>query len=305
MSQPRISVVIPTYNRAAMVANAVQSALAQSRPADEIIVVDDGSRDRTPEVLFQFGDRIRWVRQENQGVSAARNHGIRLATGDWIAFLDSDDCWHTEKLAVQTAYLARHPEVDLLACNMRHVDGYGPTTEPLNTTEHVAERLTLAQLVLRACFQTSGVIVRRRCLEAAGPFDTTLKSAEDRDLWIRIGATGDVRRLETVLAYGHGEEHEHLSGKPEITEVSSRRMLEKVFRDLPALRGHPLLKRHALSVVAHEAGINYTEHGNQQAALRLLVRSMVLWPVPRGAHRHSRLRTLAVGGLRYAGLRKN
>ncbi|MGA9115923.1 MAG: glycosyltransferase family 2 protein [Bacteroidota bacterium] len=97
-----ISAVIPTYNRARTVVRAVQSALAQTRPPDEIIVVDDGSRDETASVLEEFAPRIRLIRQENAGASAARNRGVREAAGDWIAFLDSDDLWegrHLERMA--------------------------------------------------------------------------------------------------------------------------------------------------------------------------------------------------------------
>jgi len=95
---PRFSAVIPAYNREATVERAVESALAQTHPADEILVVDDGSVDATAERVARFGDRVRYVFQENAGASAARNHGVRLARSEWIAFLDSDDFWRPEHL---------------------------------------------------------------------------------------------------------------------------------------------------------------------------------------------------------------
>src|SRR6185437_11144924 len=96
----RVSVVIPTYNSGPLVTEAVESVLAQTLPAAEVLVVDDGSTDDTPERLAAYGERIRYLPQANQGVAAARNRGIREATGDLIAFLDADDVWHPRKLEI-------------------------------------------------------------------------------------------------------------------------------------------------------------------------------------------------------------
>ena len=105
MDETLVSVVIPTYNYAHFVTGAVESALAQTYPDREVIVVDDGSTDDTRDRLAPFEGRIRYIHQENQGLSAARNTGIRAARGALVAFLDSDDLWHPEKLAVQARYL--------------------------------------------------------------------------------------------------------------------------------------------------------------------------------------------------------
>src|ERR1700728_4898735 len=98
---PRVSVIIPSFNRAHCIAASVESVLAQSFQDFELIVVDDGSTDETQQVLARFGDRIRVIRQDNGGVSAARNAGMRVARGSWIAFQDSDDTWRPEKLQTQ------------------------------------------------------------------------------------------------------------------------------------------------------------------------------------------------------------
>ncbi len=114
MSDPLISAVIPTYNYGHFVTAAVRNVLAQTYRNLEVIVVDDGSKDNTRERLAPYLDRIRYVYQENQGPSAARNTGIRSATGEWVALLDSDDLWHPRKLELQVKYLQAHPEVGLL-----------------------------------------------------------------------------------------------------------------------------------------------------------------------------------------------
>src|SRR5205085_6853009 len=114
---------------------------------------------------------------------------------------------------------------------------------PLPAGEPECLHISLTDLVVRTCFQTSGVVVRKSCLEAVGGFDTKMTgSCEDRDLWIRLGAQFDVRRLQVPLVFTHGEEHDHLSGKPAQTEEGTRKMLEKVFNEIPQLRGRHMLK---------------------------------------------------------------
>ncbi|MCK4819314.1 glycosyltransferase family 2 protein, partial [bacterium] len=111
MAIPNVSVIIPTCNRAEYITQAIDSVLAQTYTDYEIIVVDDGSTDNTKEVMEPYMDRIRYIYQENAGVSAARNTGIKAAKGDWVAFLDSDDEWLPGKLAVQIRAVERHPQL--------------------------------------------------------------------------------------------------------------------------------------------------------------------------------------------------
>ena len=118
---PKVSVIIPTYNRSKYVTKAIDSVLAQTYRDFEIIVVDDGSTDNTKEVLKPYTDRIKYLYQENTGVSAARNAGIRAAGGQWIAFLDSDDEWLPEKLSIQMDYLSRHNEIVAFITNVKFI----------------------------------------------------------------------------------------------------------------------------------------------------------------------------------------
>jgi len=115
----RVSVIVPTFNRAALLPRALESLLAQTRRADEIIVVDDGSTDGTAAVLERFGDAIRYIREaENRGISHARNTGMRAATGDYLAFLDSDDAYAPRKLELQAAFLDAHPEIAMVSTDI-------------------------------------------------------------------------------------------------------------------------------------------------------------------------------------------
>jgi glycosyltransferase involved in cell wall biosynthesis len=110
----KISVVIPNYNNATTLGRAIESILAQTFPAHEIIVIDDGSADDSAEVAAAFGDAVRYVRQANAGVSAARNHGARVATGNWLAFLDADDIYLPDRLAAHARWIEREPDIDFL-----------------------------------------------------------------------------------------------------------------------------------------------------------------------------------------------
>jgi len=143
----RVSVVIPTFNRARMLADAVRSALAQTRPADEIIVVDDGSTDDTRRIAESFGTPVRCLRQENRGVSAARNAGIEAARGTLIAFLDSDDLWHPYKLEIELAVLDKLRHVGLVCSEFEILKTDG-SRRPGGSRTWLAEGRDL-----RNCFQ--------------------------------------------------------------------------------------------------------------------------------------------------------
>lgn len=125
MSAPRFSVVIPVHNGQAFVVRAIESVLAQTWPAYEVIVVDDGSTDATAEVVLRFGDRVHYIRQDNAGVSAARNRGAEMATGDWLAFLDADDWYYPERLRLHAEWIAREPGLDFFTGDYDYVRADG------------------------------------------------------------------------------------------------------------------------------------------------------------------------------------
>lgn len=199
MNSTSVSVVIPTYNYGHFVVGAVESVLAQTYPNVEIIIVDDGSRDDTKARLEPFMGRIRYIYQDNQGLSAARNTGIGAATGQWIAFLDSDDSWHPRKLELQMAYLDGHPEVGLLAT--QYFTNLSSGWPDIAEQELPVQQFSLDDIVIRSRFGPSTVIVSRKCVEEAGRFDVALRSVEDRDLWIRIASRYPVVKLELPLCW--------------------------------------------------------------------------------------------------------
>jgi len=180
---PTVSVVIPTYQRRELVKRAVASVLAQTYRDFELIVIDDGSTDGTGEALAPLGDSIRYEWQPNRGLSAARNAGLRLARGSIVAFLDSDNRWLPDHLAVITRALDEHPDAVLAV------------TVPWMSHQNEASAVRLMEplpklLIGNYVAPVSGAALRRETLAAVGGFDESMRFIEDNDLWLRVAARG-------------------------------------------------------------------------------------------------------------------
>lgn len=195
---PQVSVVIPTHNGARYVPAAVESVLAQTCQDFELIVVDDGSTDATRAVLAPYSDRLAYIYQENQERSAARNTGIRAATGEYVAFLDADDAWLSDKLERQVSVLAEHPEAVLVYGQAIYmdIDGNDVSFRGQHMCGHVTPALQVEDLS-RALISGNVVygggsmpLVRRSALDSAGWFDESLCYPEDWDLWARLSHLG-------------------------------------------------------------------------------------------------------------------
>lgn len=184
----KVSVIIPTYNRSDYVFDAIQSVVYQKYEPIEILVIDDGSTDDTKEKLAPFIEKgaIRYIYQENQGRSEARNQGISLATGDYLAFLDSDDLFEPDKLAKQVEFFTQHPEVGLVHGGYVKFDALNNDLgyrDPSWFSGWIYPKMLLVWYTLLA---TPTVMVPKRVLEEIGGFDKSLFIAEDLDLWRRI-----------------------------------------------------------------------------------------------------------------------
>jgi glycosyltransferase involved in cell wall biosynthesis len=177
-----ISIAIPAYNAEAWLRETLESALAQTHRAHEIIVVDDGSNDRTEEIARSFGNRIRYIKQYNQGVSAARNAAIREATGDWIAFLDSDDLLLPDKLEKQLSIIETNPDLVVVYSGFTYLYPDGSTSE---APAFPARNLWPA-LRYRTPILPSTSIVRRSALEAIEAFKGWTNYGEDWQLWFLL-----------------------------------------------------------------------------------------------------------------------
>ncbi|MGK7909735.1 MAG: glycosyltransferase family 2 protein [Synechococcus sp.] len=193
-----VSVVIPAYECQQFIGEAIHSVLAQKNCDVEAIVVDDGSTDRTGEIVFELqrtllnsglNSRLRYEYQENQGVCAARNRGIQLAAGEFIAFLDADDFFLPDKLAAQLSVFAGQPELGAVHSGWRRVDSNGQTLQDVCPWE-IVEELSLENWLRFKPVLPSAMMFRRSCLEAVEGFDVQLTAAEDVDLVWRLSLSG-------------------------------------------------------------------------------------------------------------------
>ena len=209
---PRVSVIIPTYNRSWCLSEAIDSVLSQTFQDMELIVVDDGSTDETPALLSRYDDRLRCLRQTNQGVSVARNHGIQAANGALIAFLDSDDLWQPDKLARQVDFFDRQP--DALICQTEETwIRRGVRVNPKHRHRKPSGWIFEPSLAL-CLVSPSAVMMRRELLEEMGGFDESLPACEDYDLWLRVSLRHPIHLIDEPLVIKRGGHDDQLSGAP-------------------------------------------------------------------------------------------
>jgi glycosyltransferase involved in cell wall biosynthesis len=251
---PRVSVVIPTYNSAAMVKEAIDSVLAQTYSDFEVVVMDDGSTDDTESVVRQFGDRVRYFKQENQGVSAARNAGIKRSRGDYLAFLDSDDLWLTEKLAEQIPLLERDPKLGLVYCDWTVVSGRTLLQSSYLKGLPAASGYVFDELIQSGFILTSGVVMRRAGLNDVGNFDTSLTIAQDYDLWLRISYRWKVQLVDKCLFTKQSWDGS-LSSNLKKTALERIALFQKTLKELPGMTPR------SRKLVRHQLALNYWDVG--------------------------------------------
>ena len=187
-----ISVIIPAYNYARYLPEAIDSALAQTYPLLEVIVVDDGSTDDTPAVLAAYGNRIRVIRQQNLGVSAARNAGISAARGEYVALLDADDVWQPAKIETQMALFDSDPSLGLVHCGAESFDEQGRTIHFWREGMQGRVAIDILRLEPVIAAPSSNIVTPKRVAEEVGGFDTRMSGTEDWDFSYRVAARYEI-----------------------------------------------------------------------------------------------------------------
>ncbi len=272
----RVSVVVPTYNHARFIGDALRSVVAQTHADWEAIVVNNFSSDDTVDVVRGIGDpRIRLVDFANHGIIAAgRNEGIRLATGEYVAFLDSDDAWHPTKLARCAAVL--DAGADLVCHAERWTGGGRPEREVRYGPSAMAAYRPL--LLRQNCISTSATVVRRSVLERVGAFDARREfvTAEDYELWLRISRAGcDIQFVDDVL--GEYRRHEgNASGAVLRHYRAERAVVEHHLDGAPGIGF--AARRRRIARCVYTAGRGFQAAGRRGAALRMFAGALARWP---------------------------
>jgi len=205
---PLVSVVIPAYNCARFIGEALDSVFAQDYPELEVVVVDDGSTDDTCAVVEGYGDRVKLIRQRNAGAAVARNEGMRRASGEYVAFLDSDDLWLPGKLRLQIDHLESHRDVAMCCTRWNllypKADGSYPVERPAAPRSAPLDPKwsgwIYCGLLLDCEVWTSTVVMRRELTARVGGFDPALRRGQDYDYWLRASQLTKIDRLDAPLA---------------------------------------------------------------------------------------------------------
>lgn len=211
MPLPIVSVIMPAYNASAFIEEAIQSVLNQDLANIELIVVDDGSSDGTPELAARFGDKVKVLRQKNAGPAAARNRGVAAAQGEFIAFLDADDVWLPRKLALQVQFLRNYPDVGVVYGTFLrwHSLPDGSFSEPPEPIHMDKQFDTIPEhsgwvyktLLFDNVIHIITAMVRRSVFESIGGLDESLATGEDYDFWLKVSQQFRVAKFIRTLAY--------------------------------------------------------------------------------------------------------
>lgn len=213
MSEPLVSVILPTYNRASFLEESVQSVLFQNYKNFELIIVDDGSTDTTAKHAKEWAldQRVQYFYQENRGVSSARNFGLNKAKGNWVAFLDSDDIWLPDKLRTQMDFFKSNPHVKVCQCEEIWIRRGVRVNPGLKHRKHSG---WIFEKCLSLCLiSPSAVVLHRDVFDRIGHFDELMPACEDYDLWLRLTLDYEVMTLPQALIEKRGGHEDQLSQK--------------------------------------------------------------------------------------------
>ena len=299
---PEITVIIPTFNREEYVPKAIDSVLNQSFQNYEIVVVDDGSTDNTRAALQHYGKAIRYICQVNQGVSAARNAGIRVATGEWVAFLDSDDEWVRDYLETQMEYAGSNSTICMQSTDACVIQPNGRNHRYFQINQSIGKFKGCDYLLVERPFsfivrhgpwQIGSTIVRRAAIKKAGLFDVTLRLSEDFDLMARVGLLGSfgLIRKELVKVYRRAEPIDALTIQAKHQPIEARQSDERMYKKLMNVDGVTAAERRSLraSISANRRAIGnlLLDQGDRDSAERSYAYAVASYPSVRSLGKYA------------------
>lgn len=248
----RVTIIIPTYNSSQYLGEAIESVLLQDYPDKEVIVVDDGSCDNTQDVTARYRGRITCIQQRNGGCAVARNTGLRVATGEYIAFLDSDDQLLPGSLSMRAEHLDHYADVGMVCGDVVEVYGNGDRRLKSLRVDPPKHMENFRWETIEFCATTSSAMVRRSCLEKTGLFETVLRQGQDWHMWVRLALHTNMAYLPKPLALyriHHNNVTLDVDKVNHYNRIASRLIVDApYFRDYPAhFRAKALFYRFATS----------------------------------------------------------
>ncbi len=274
---PKISVIIPTYNRAFIIDKAIDSVLQQTYTDYEVIVVDDGSTDATYENLKPYRDKIHYVYKENGGIASARNCGLEAAQGTYIAFLDSDDLWKPDKLQRQMEHFERYPEYGMVAtrCVTNKVDSDFNTIDINKIRRSGKSGWVYKDLFFRNFIRTSSTVIKSECFRKVGRFDESLPRCEEIDMWLRISKEYPVGFINDTLTI-----YTRRPKEIRVDNIEGRKNWLRVLKTNyePSLIPRRLYKKRIAKIHTHLAE-SFIKKGNQAEGKKQLKQALSLYPL--------------------------
>jgi glycosyltransferase involved in cell wall biosynthesis len=282
---PLVSVIVPAYNRADLIDNALESVWEQTYRPIELIVVDDGSEDDTSSHVMTWADRhnddpnfsVHCLHQKNSGANAARNLGIQRSTGEFAAFIDSDDRWLPDKLEKQVPLFFNDPEVGAVYCGIGLVDLGNGIKEPDERRSYPEGWLLPKLLVHDITAGTPCYVIKRECFDKVGFFDVSLSARQDWDMWIRISTEYKFARVPEVLVEAGKHAGPRLSTNARGSIDAHLRIFDKY---APLRRQFPLsVRRSAEGALFRRLGRIYFHYGlSKRKALAMYLKAIIAWP---------------------------
>lgn len=293
-----VDVIIPAYNAVRFLPAALDSVISQTFEDWRILLVDDGSKDNIAEIVAPYqerlGPKLKFIRQENAGLPAARNAAIRNSDAEFLALLDADDVWLPWRLEESLKSFANRPEVGLSYGFNARIDAQGKVIDTFDRRNRHAEGRVAPYIYMRTLdLNCPTITFRRHCIEDVGYFDETLRATEDRDLWVRIALKYDVALVPRVIA--------HYRTSPQAMTTDTERMLQAQLRFVEKHYGAPgcgaRARRVALSWMYRQRAEALVRKNDVRPALDSALKAFILYPF-----QLKNARTAASILLRYAGV---
>lgn len=279
MGTPRVSVILPCYNGARWVGQAIESVLAQTYRDFELIIIDDGSTDNSKEIIASYlhDKRVHYIYQQNKGFSAALNRGIKESNGNLIGFIGHDDMWMPNKLEVQAKYFSEHKDVDLIHSNYCSIDSKGRIIGVCHfyIPNFSSRRKLIEHLFINNFIGFETALVKRRCFDEVGLFDERMVGFSDHDMWLRIAGKFNIAYVDLPLV--KKREHELQLSKTRIEEE----LKDEFLMVIKAISLYPFLKkaeRKKLAPLYYRWGIVMLQKGRNEKAKQKFLKSIKCQP---------------------------